>query len=187
MEYPGDGMRLQALLFTFLAFIGGLIMIPHAFWIALLGLGMYFVNLIVFFAVLITGRYPKKLWDFVRGVLQYSLRIQSYTRVLTKGYPPFGPKDPSYGLELRVPYPEKTSRLWLFFAWLAAIPVMVVHWFYSIAEGFLAFLGLWAALILGHYPRSWFEFIRKVYQHRMRLACFVLWIRNEYPPFGLKD
>jgi hypothetical protein len=187
MEYPEEGMRLQGLLFTLLAPVGGLIMFPHAIWIALQGIAIYFINIIAFFAILITGRYPRGMWEFVRGVLQYSLRIQGYTRALTKGYPPFGPRDPDYGLELRIPYPERTSRLWLFFAWLAVIPVGIVHWFYAIAEGVLAFLGVWAALFVGHYPRSWFEFIRKVYQHRMRMACFVLWLRNEYPPFGLKD
>jgi hypothetical protein len=187
IEYPEEGMRLQALFFSLLGFVGALIMIPHVLWLFILGIGMYFVHLIAFFAVLILGRYPRGMWEFMRGVQQYALRLQGYMRVLSKGYPPFGPKDPNYGLELHVPYPEKTSRLWLFFAGLASIPVVIVHYFYAIAEGFVTFLGVWAVLFTGHYPRSWFEFVRKVWQHRMRIACFVLWLRNEYPPFGLKD
>ena len=187
MPYPEEGSRLQALLFTFLAPIGGLIMIPHVLWLYLLAIAAGFVNFISFFAILFTGRYPRGMWEFMRKFLRHIYRIMSYTGVLTVGYPPFGLSSEDYGLDLDIPYPEKSSRLWLFLAFIAIIPVNFVNFFYGIASGFIGFLGGFAVLFTGRYPQSWFEFVRKVNQHRLRIMCFTFWIRNEYPPFGLDD
>ena len=42
------------------------------------------------FAVLLTGRYPKGIFGFVEGVLRWGLRVQAYAFVLvTDRYPPF--------------------------------------------------------------------------------------------------
>ena len=187
MPYPEKSSRLQALFFTFLGIVGAVIMIPHFIWLYLLSIAMGFVNFIAFWAILFTGRYPQGMWNFNRKVIRYVMRVMGYAQVLTVGYPPFGLSDEEYGLELDVPYPERSSRLWLFFAMIAVIPVQIVHFFYNIAGGFLGFLGMFAVLFTGRYPRSWFEFVRKVNQHRLRIMSFVMWIRPEYPPFGLDD
>jgi hypothetical protein len=36
-------------------------------------------------------------------------------------------------------------------------------------------------------PASWYEFVRKYYQQRVRTMTFQYWLRNEYPPFGLDN
>lgn len=187
MPYPENGNRLQALFFTVVPFIGLLMMIPHFFWVGLLGMWKAILGMLSFWVILFTGRFPQKWWEFIRKHARYDLRISGYTGVMTLGYPKFSIHDEEYGLDLDIPYPEKSSRLWLFLAFIAIIPVAFVHMFYSIWAGILGFLGPWAVLFTGRFPRSWFEFIRKVLQHRMRIMCFASWLRNEYPPFRLKD
>jgi hypothetical protein len=46
--------------------------------------------IIAWFAILLTGRYPGGLFDFVVGVMRWSLRVDAYSVLLvTDEYPPF--------------------------------------------------------------------------------------------------
>ena len=64
--------------------------IPHYFVLAFLGLGALLVIVIAWFAILITGRYPRALFDYVVGVGRWALRVQAYASLLvTDEYPPF--------------------------------------------------------------------------------------------------
>ena len=63
--------------------------IPHAIVLALLGIAVFVVGVIAFFAVLFTGRWPDSLRGFVLGVGRWWLRFQAYLLLLTDEYPPF--------------------------------------------------------------------------------------------------
>ena len=46
--------------------------------------------IVVWFAILFTGRYPRGLFDFVEGVIRWHNRVIAYAWVLaTDRYPPF--------------------------------------------------------------------------------------------------
>jgi len=48
------------------------------------------VVIVAWFVILITGRYPRSLFDFVVGVGRWSLRVGAYSFLLvTDRYPPF--------------------------------------------------------------------------------------------------
>ncbi|MFH2009787.1 MAG: DUF4389 domain-containing protein [bacterium] len=187
MPFPREFNRTQALLFTFLMPVGMILMIPHFFLMLVFGLCMGFINLLSFFVILFTGRYPAGWWEFMRKVVRYAIRIATYTNVLSVGYPSFSLADDTYPVDIQMPYPERSSRFWLFFAGIAIIPVAIVNAVLNIAASVLSFLGSFAILFTGSMPVGWFEFIRKVWQQRVRMLCFQYWLRNEYPPFGLDD
>ena len=64
--------------------------IPHYIILFFLGIAAVFVVIITWFAILFTGRYPKGLFDFVVGVMRWSLRVMAYAALLTTDeYPPF--------------------------------------------------------------------------------------------------
>jgi hypothetical protein len=64
--------------------------IPHYIVLFFLGIAVIVCWIIAWFAILFTGRYPKGLFDFIVGVLRWSLRVQSYAIILiTDKYPPF--------------------------------------------------------------------------------------------------
>jgi hypothetical protein len=187
MPYPDRFDRVQALLFTFLLPVGVLLILPQVLVTAVLMVGLCFACVIAFFAILFTGRYPRSLFEFARKTFRYVLRLNAYANVVTVGYPPMGPAEEDYGLDVDIPYPERSSRLWLFFAGIAVIPVSIWSGILNMVAAIVSFIASFIILFTGTMPLGWYEFIRKVWQMRMRMACFAIWMRNEYPPFGLDD
>jgi hypothetical protein len=67
-----------------------LLAIPHYIVLAFLYLGAFFVVIVVWFAILFTGRYPRGLFDYIEGVIRWHNRVVGYALVLvTDEYPPF--------------------------------------------------------------------------------------------------
>ncbi len=71
-----------------------LLAIPHYIVLVVIGILAIFSVVIAWFAILFTGRYPLGLFDFVVGVLRWSLRVEVYAFLLTTDrYPPFSLSD----------------------------------------------------------------------------------------------
>jgi hypothetical protein len=67
-----------------------LLAIPHYIVLAFLYLGAFFVVIVVWFAILFTGRYPRGLFEYVEGVIRWHNRVVGYALILvTDRYPPF--------------------------------------------------------------------------------------------------
>jgi hypothetical protein len=64
--------------------------IPHYVVLFFLGIAAVFAVIIAWFVILFTGRYPRGIFNFVEGVLRWSLRVDAYALLLvTDRYPPF--------------------------------------------------------------------------------------------------
>lgn len=64
--------------------------IPHYVVLGVLSVAACVSVIIAWFAILITGRYPRPLFDFVVGVFRWSLRVSAYAFLFTTdAYPPF--------------------------------------------------------------------------------------------------
>jgi hypothetical protein len=59
-----------------------LLLIPHFIVLLVLGIGFVGVTTVAFFAILATGRYPKKLFEYNVGVLRWSWRVGSTATAL---------------------------------------------------------------------------------------------------------
>lgn len=67
-----------------------LLAIPHYIVLFFLDIAAFIVVIVVWFAVLFTGRYPRGLFRFVEGVIRWHSRVVGYALILvTDRYPPF--------------------------------------------------------------------------------------------------
>jgi len=74
-------------------FVKWLLVIPHLIVLAFVLIAATVVVFIAFFAILFTGRYPRGMFDFVVGSMQWYLRAQAYAFFfMTDRYPPFSLK-----------------------------------------------------------------------------------------------
>jgi hypothetical protein len=70
-----------------------LLAIPHYVVLFFLTIGAFLAGIVVWFAVLFTGRYPRPLFDFIEGVIRWHNRVGAYAFLLiTDRYPPFSLK-----------------------------------------------------------------------------------------------
>ena len=86
LDYPDAKEDLN----RWLPLVKWLLAIPHVVVLVFLGIGAFFAVVIAWFAILITGRYPRGLFDYVVGVGRWALRVNAYaTLLVTDRYPPF--------------------------------------------------------------------------------------------------
>jgi hypothetical protein len=86
IPYPDARVDLN----RWLPLVKWLLAIPHYVVLFFLSIAAFVCVVIAWFAILITGRYPRSLFDFVVGVLRWSLRVTAYAFFLvTDRYPPF--------------------------------------------------------------------------------------------------
>jgi hypothetical protein len=86
ISYPDAASDLN----RWLPLVKWLLVIPHYIVLAFLCVGAVVGTLIAWLTILVTGRYPRLVFDFVVGVFRWWLRVAAYAYLLTTDrYPPF--------------------------------------------------------------------------------------------------
>ncbi len=90
IDYPDVKQDLN----RWLPLVKWLLAIPHYVVLFFLWIGVVLAVVVAWVAILITGRYPQALFNYVVGVGRWSLRVSAYAFLLvTDRYPPFSLKE----------------------------------------------------------------------------------------------
>lgn len=165
--------------------------IPHLFCLYFRMIATGFVNIVAWFAVLFTGKYPKKMFDFNTGTLRWMNNVMSYMFILNDTYPKFSGKETDYPLSVQFEYPEKLSRGILILRFFSLIYVGIPHgfclFFRMIATSIVVFIAGWAVLFTGKYPPKMHHFVLGTLKWETRVSAYMMFMTDTYPPFNTKE
>lgn len=86
IEYPDVEKDLN----QWMPLIKWLLVLPHIIVLCFVMLGVMLCTVLAWFIIVVSGKYPKGMFDFVVGALRWWLRVSAYALLLTTDkYPPF--------------------------------------------------------------------------------------------------
>lgn len=168
------------------------IIIPHVFVLMFVAIAALFVNFISFWAILILGRFPKGMWEFLMNYLRWNLRLSARMQNLSDGYPAFGLSASDENTSIEMAYPESSSRLiTLARTFLGIFYVLIPHgiclMILGIAGIFARFLAWWIVLFTGEYPKGLHDFSVGIIRWNFKVNAYIFNLTDEYPPFSLSE
>jgi hypothetical protein len=168
------------------------IMLPHLFVLIFIQLWSTILQFISFWIILFTGRYPQSFFEFQVGMLRWNVRLNARLFNLVDGYPAFGINATDELTSLEVEYPEQVSRgttlLKAFFGiFYVLLPHGFILYFRTLWGLVLNFLGFWAVLFTGEYPKTWHRFQVENIRWSTRVNLYMMFMDDKYPPFTGKE
>ena len=188
-----------------------LLAIPHFVWLTLWGIAAFVVAFILWLAVLIEGKAPENLHDFVAGYVRYATHVGAYVFLAANPYPGFRGA-PGYSIDVEIEPPVPQSRWAGFFRLLLALPALLLaaalgggfftgspgqaSWgwssggdghaaWYSFSAGgtasAAAFLAWFAILVRGRAPRGLRDLITYAIGYGAQAGGYLLLLTPRYP------
>jgi hypothetical protein len=167
------------------AFFRLILAIPLVIWIYVYEIVALIAVVIAWFAIVITGRYPEGLYNFVAGFTRFLARMTAYTLLLVDPYPPFGGgADPAYPVRMEFAGPlAQYSRLKTFFRFILAIPVAILRYVLTLLLELGAVAAWFVIVITGKLPRGLFDLMVLANSYAARSDAYLFLLTQSYPPF----
>jgi hypothetical protein len=181
-----------------------ILLVPHILVLTLLWAGFVLTSVAAGAAILLTGRYPRPLFDFNVGVLRWTWRVgqYGYLSLSTDRYPPFTLRPAPYPATLDVAYPQHLSRWLVLVKWLLVIPHLLVvgillgstfgrsagssvPWTTGGLIGLLVLLAALHLALVRRYPNGLFDLLIGLNRWLFRVIGYTALMTDTYPPFRL--
>ncbi len=186
MSYPvtfeADFVEQRSRLTTFFRL---LLTIPVGIVVYVFGIVASIAIVIAWFAIVITGRYPRGLYSFVADFNRFLARVTAYALLLCDPYPPFsGADDPSYPVRMHFAGPlAQYSRLKTLLRFILAIPIMVLRYVMTLLLEIGAIAAWFVILVTGKMPRGLFDLMVLANSYTARSDAYLYLLTETYPPF----
>jgi Domain of unknown function (DUF4389) len=185
MSYPvtfeADYVEQHSRLTSFLRL---LLAIPLFIWAYVYGIVASIAIVIAWFAIVITGRFPKGLYDFIAGWTRFITRVTGYVSLLTDTYPSFGgAEDPGYAIRMQFVPLDRYSRPRTLFRIILAIPIVILRYVMGLLLE-IGGLAAWIVIVItGRLPRGLFDLMVLANSYTARSDAYIYLLTETYPPF----
>lgn len=183
VTYEADYLRERNRLTSFFRLIVAIpwLIVGYVFMIA-----QQVVVVIAWFAILILGRFPEGMYNFVGGILRFTERVNGFVYLQTDEWPPFGiGEDSSYPIRVSFhPPAARQSRLKTLFRLILAIPLLFVSYAISYALLAVAMISWLTIVFRGYQPAAIHNGLAFLMGWNTRASAYFLLMRDEYPPVG---
>lgn len=97
----------------------------------------------------------------------------------------------AYPATVRFNHQKKSSRLWALFTiipvkFVLLVPIILLLYGVSVGAMLFGFLGIFAVLVNGKYPKYFEDVFVKCMRLQWRLNAFAFCLTDKYPPFSLE-
>jgi hypothetical protein len=165
-------------------FFRALLAIPHAIVLYVWGIVAAIAIVIAWFALVLTARYPRGLFDFVAGFMRFSTAFYGYLYLLTDRFPPFSGETSGYPVRLEIEAPQdRYDRLKVLFRIVLAIPVFIVLYVMQIIAELGALLAWFAIVILGRQPKGLQDMTVLGVSYQQRATAYLALLSDRWPAF----
>jgi hypothetical protein len=168
--------------------------IPHYIWAVLIGTAVSVCVFVNWFILLIKGRTPDGLHDFIAGYIRYLTHLEAYFLLAANPYPGFyAIGEPTYPVDLEIDPPERQNRWKTGFRIFLAIPALMVastllfggprggNYFVGGIGFLVAMLAWWVAMIRGRIPRGMRDLMVFSLGYAAQMSAYVFLITDRYP------
>jgi uncharacterized protein DUF4389 len=161
-----------------------ILFIPLGIWLYFYELVTKIAVLIAWFAIVITGHYPRGLYDFVAGYTRFLTRATAYAALVCDRYPSFGgSEDPSYPVRLEFAGPLDHYKRWkTFFRIILQIPIVILRGVITVLLELGAIAAWFVVVITGRMPRGLFDLLVFANSYTARADAYINLLTETYPP-----
>ena len=183
VTYEADYQRERNRLTTFFRLI---VAIPWVIVGYVYAIAQMVVVFIAWFAILILGRFPEGMYNFVGGVLRFLERMNGFMYLQTDEWPPFGiGEDQSYPIRVNFhPPAARQSRLKTLFRIILVFPLLVLSYAMSIAMLAVASVSWLTIVFRGYQPAAIHNALAFLMGWNTRASAYMYLMRDEYPTVG---
>ena len=153
--------------------------IPQFIVLWALGIGVFVVAILGWFAALFTGRMPPGFARFISQYIEYFTRVVAYTYLMRDEYPPFG-FEQAYPVNLSIGT-GPVRRLAVLFRLVLLVPAEIVGGVSMVGVAVASFVLWLIVLISGTMPHALFDALSAVLRFQARTLAYGYMLTGKYP------
>lgn len=182
-EYQGEGRSRLSVFFRLF------VLIPWFVVGFFYGIAAYIAVVIAWFAIVLTGDYPRGLYDFNAGFVRFAARINGFYYLMTDELPSFGGgEDPDYPIRTLIGPPKaEYSRMKTLFRIILLIPVYILAYVMSLILGVVGVISWLVIVFTGSLPEGLYKPTRIASAYLAKALAYFMLLTEDFPPFWMDE